>query len=192
LGSLAFSHRSLVQLDNEDWHDRLVDYCQIVKPSLVILDAMFALHSGDENSVKDMAKVYTTMQHMRAAGQSSIMYLAHLGKNIKKSEDIDLQVRGSSSLVNLYDVHLAARRYSDEEDGVSLKMRFRGGPERNTILHWDFANSTGKSGDLALERAKFKLTEVVPEEELQTHCLDRTDPTREYTLAELRRSWGVS
>lgn len=146
LNKIRWVFRKSVQLDRYQWQARLKQAAELLQPVLTIFDAVFALHSGDENKVSDMAPIIKTFNHIRnVSGGGSVLYLAHLdkdrGENPKK--DIDTQVRGSGVLVNAYDTHLAARRYSEHDHEIAMKVRYRDREPQDWKLRWEFEKKDG-------------------------------------------------
>ncbi|NJO17728.1 MAG: AAA family ATPase [Thioploca sp.] len=136
---LAF--RPLIKLDREEHVKLVLNAVKKYKPRLVILDPLFRMLEGDENSQKDINKVIDALFKIRACG-TVIMLLAHLntthGDNAQK--DIDSQVRGSSLIVGSYDVHLALRKYTNKTKHIDLTVRNRNGAEEEFAVFWKIKN----------------------------------------------------
>jgi RecA-family ATPase len=183
----AFHNR--VKLDTELWSERLLRAVEAWHPVLVIFDNLSYMHLGDENSSADMNVVADTIHNLRAAG-ASIMFLAHLDKvrGARPKADIDSQVRGSSLIVNFYDVHLALRRYRESEAHINLTARYREDEERIYTISWDIV----KNGE-RVERAELTFTaqSSSSREVLLDRCLGATLAGKLYSMRELRSAWGI-
>ena len=201
LDSIRWSFRAGVKLDLKEWRDRTVALVEETKPALIVLDSMFVLHSADENSSSELKPVYETFQAIRKAAEGgSIVYLAHLdkGRGMMQNVDHDLQVRGSSTMVNIYDVHLAARRYKLEDDYVHLYTHYRDSEPAEFDLLWSFASKTVKAprgsdqkDRRIIERIGLKVKEVLADDALIEKCIDRLERGTEYRSEDLRKVWKL-
>jgi RecA-family ATPase len=161
LKNVFFSHRQRVKLDDPAWRKKLIDAARHIQPALVIYDALSYAHTGDENSHADMAPVIDTLQALRQTG-SSVAILAHLDKARGENPraDIDTQVRGSSIVVNAYDMHLALRRYKMAAAHIDLIARARDAAEARFSVTWDVSEETNT--------ARFNMLEVLDGEPKDT------------------------
>lgn len=152
--NVYFSHRQRVKLDDPGWRAKLLAAARHIKPVLVIYDALSYAHTGDENSHADMAPVIDTLQALRSTG-ASVAVLAHLDKQRGENPraDIDTQVRGSSIIVNAYDMHLALRRYKMSAAHIDCIARARDAAEARYSITWDISEETNS--------ARFNMLEVL-------------------------------
>lgn len=188
LDNLYFAHRQRIKLDDKAWLAKLQSWLQAIKPILVVYDGLTFAHSGDENSHEDMSKVVDSLQMIRNTGASVIM-LAHLdkarGENPKA--DIDTQVRGSSLIVNMYDVHIAARRYKASQAYIDTIVRARDHGEKRFSITWDVPEDK--------DYAKASILQIIegekPVENAVERCRSLLKPGS-YTARGLRELWGVS
>lgn len=150
LENIHFSFRNRVKLDNPVHKSQIKKLCEKHKPGLVILDALTYLHSGDENKIQDMLKVVDTINMIRSMG-ISVLIIAHLdktrGSNVKT--DIDLQIRGSSIISNSYDIHLALRRFSNQQKTIALTARARDEEEKFYKVDWKILSNKDKVAEYA-------------------------------------------
>jgi hypothetical protein len=178
-----FWHHPRCKLDNIHWVNYLRDYINGEGIDLLVLDAITYMTSGDENKKQDMAPVNDALFSFRQAG-ATCMYLVHTNKQAQRADaDPDLDVRGSSVLLDGYDVHYALRRHADAY--VNLMARYRDFEETNYRVYWDFKP----------EAVVGKLAEVSAESEAGdkvAHLTPQIVPGIEYTVVTLQKSFGVT
>jgi hypothetical protein len=189
ISNVFYAFHDRVTLDTPRWRKHLVSKIKEHEIDLVILDALTYLHEGDESSTADMVRVVKTLQDLRAAG-AAVMCLAHLDKQRGEdpSRDIDTQIRGSATIVNAYDVHLALRRYREKQRWVDLTVRQRHGPEEHLRIYWDLQNNPDKS----LKKVSFVIRprNVNPSTQaVQEQALQSLEPDTEYSLTDLIEAW---
>lgn len=129
-------HHPRVKLDNPQWCAWLVDYINGEGIELVVLDAITYMTSGDENSKQDQSRINDALFGMRAAG-AAVLYLVHTNKQGQREDaDPDLDVRGSTVLLDAYDCHYALRRR--HEGYIDLLARYRDFEEGKFRISWDY------------------------------------------------------
>lgn len=140
MANIQWLFRQRLKLDNPSQRRELVGLVERHRSALVVLDALTYLHSGDENSVQDMLPIVESLAAIRNTGASALV-LAHVGKSSGDDNaiDIDNQVRGSSVVINAYDVHLALR---PKKQGIDCIIRGRDCEERKLSLRWDFSGGS--------------------------------------------------
>lgn len=69
---------------------------------LIVLDTLSRIHTLDENSNGDMARLVATLEHVAASTGASVLYLHHVSKGSAREGQADLQqaARGASALVD--------------------------------------------------------------------------------------------
>lgn len=79
---------------------RVIDYGQGAR--LIVLDTLSRIHSLDENSNSDMAKLVATLEHIASKTGASVLYLHHVNKSSAKDGQTNLQqaARGASALID--------------------------------------------------------------------------------------------
>lgn len=79
---------------------RVIEACADVR--LLILDTLGRLHTGDENSNGDMARLVGVLEHVSAKTGVSVLYLHHISKGAALSGQGDQQqaARGASALID--------------------------------------------------------------------------------------------
>lgn len=192
LNNFYFAFHQRVKLDNPGWVKSIRAHCHNTRPRLVIFDALTYLHNGDENKVPDIAPVVDALQDIRKEG-GSVVLLAHTDKarGSDKKADIDDQVRGSSLIVNCYDMHLAFRRYKMSDAHIDLTVRSRGDEEKAYSVTWDIV--TDKTREVnRIQKAEMSMREVVCESNpyYPQKCGEQLEAGRLYSPKELKRMWN--
>jgi hypothetical protein len=188
--SIHFAFRQLVKLNREAWRQKLVAKVKKLKPSLVIIDAMAYVIDGDENKTVDMQDALSTVQSMRAQG-CAVMILHHLNneRGYDPKADIDQQVRGAGPLKDLYDLHIALRRYKDT-DPIQVTVRQRDGSTRHDVFSWEFkedeeGNTVFAKLHLGEGSASLKLDET------SKRLLSLMKPGQVHSKNDLKELWGM-
>lgn len=139
LTNIKYIFRNRVRLDDVSWTTRLEALARRINPTLVVLDPISYMYSGDENKANDMEPVFYFLQGLRNEAGCTIMYLMHLdktnGENPKK--DIDMQVRGSGKFTQSYDMHIGLRHYNMNDRYIQCTLRSRSGPEQYYLMEWE-------------------------------------------------------
>lgn len=139
LGQIHWAFRPRLKLDQPGNVPRICAYVKKHKIDLVVLDAVTYMHTGDENSKRDMQAVISSLMTIRAAG-CTVLWISHTGKGSQRAEeDIDLAVRGSSVMMDVYDSHLALRR-SKVGDRLGLTCRHRDAEETYWEVGWQISD----------------------------------------------------
>lgn len=207
LTDLHFVYHEMVKLDHEDWKKKLFGAVRHLNIKVVILDALTYMHIADENKANEMLNVVETLQLLKKAG-ATVIWLCHLDKAMgsKRKADHDLQVRGSSSVVNAYDLHYCLRRYSARDAHIDWEIRAREHEWRHFCATWDIVKHEEKIWSQHLckevsieiiDKAKLELREVTEEpaqnkEETLDKLAKMLAPGKEYSSNELRSEWSCS
>lgn len=79
---------------------RVIEFCAGAR--LIVLDTLSRIHSLDENSNGDMARLVATLEHVAASTGASILYLHHVSKGSAREGQTDQQqaARGASALID--------------------------------------------------------------------------------------------
>ena len=181
--NFLFWHHPRLKLDNPHWVSALCKFVESEKISLVVLDAITYMTSGDENSKQDMAPVNDALFSLRQIG-AAVLYLVHTNKQSQREDaDPDLDVRGSSVLLDAYDVHFALRRHAKEH--INLLARYRDFEEARYKVTWEFKPDrvTGLLRAVTEESEELdKLKDLIPQ----------LIPSVEYTPALIAKLFGMS
>ncbi|HBN9631097.1 replication protein A [Pseudomonas aeruginosa] len=85
----------------EDRHlARVIEFCADAR--LIVLDTLSRIHSLDENSNSDMARLVATLEYVAASTGASVLYLHHVSKGSAREGQTDQQqaARGASALID--------------------------------------------------------------------------------------------
>ncbi|AEK59792.1 conserved hypothetical protein (plasmid) [Acidithiobacillus caldus SM-1] len=79
---------------------RVIDYSTGAR--LIVLDTLSRIHSLDENSNGDMARLVATLEHVAATTGAAVLYLHHVNKGSARDGQTDQQqaARGASALID--------------------------------------------------------------------------------------------
>jgi len=95
-------------------------FCKENDIELVIFDSLIRLHSGDENTSKDMSQVFRMMKILTTDG-ISVITTHHKGKG-KESDNAFGNARGSSEIVAAHDSILSISRIDDGEKSIRIQQ----------------------------------------------------------------------
>ena len=181
--NFAFMHWARVKLDNPDWVRELCAFTVAWKPKLIVLDALTYMSNGDENKKQDMQLVIDAMTRLRSLG-AAIMFVYHTGKT--ERSNVDLDVRGSSILLDAYDVHLALRRNEEEDPEIKLTGKFRDFATKKMVLSWYFMEDDNIRLDVGEEKKKDTVETVL------TKLKAQMQPGMAYNLQDFRKMSGLN
>lgn len=79
---------------------RVIEFCAGAR--LIVLDTLSRIHTRDENSNGDMARLIATLEHVAARTGASVLYLHHVSKGSAREGQADQQqaARGASALID--------------------------------------------------------------------------------------------
>lgn len=107
-----------VKIDTPKGRTILARMMSEYKPDVVIMDALVRMHTGEENSVKDMSSFFDTVNQLRRSYGCAFIFLHHIRKPSKEQEGDDAdQMRGSSDIKGWPDTVLMVRE-NDHKDGM--------------------------------------------------------------------------
>lgn len=195
LRNIYFAHRVRTKLDDPKWRKSLISLIKRTGIKFVVLDALVYMHSADENRVPDMQPVVETMQEMRYHG-ATVEFLCHLDKTRgeDRKADIDTQVRGTGVFTDMYDQHIALRRYKASDPHIELTCRFRSAEERKYHVNWLIESHTDGDRDI-IDQAKLSILErfdeEVDKEAMAKRCAQKLQPGAYYSEGDLKQIWNV-
>lgn len=190
--NIHFAFRNLVKLNNIEWREKLVAKVKELKPDLVVFDALAYVIDGDENKTVDVLDALATIQEIRACG-CAVMLLHHLNndKGYDPKADIDSQVRGAGPIKDLYDVHVALRRYKDTEP-IKVTVRQRDGETRHDVFTWEFESNEEGTTTLARLLVAEPARPVDPKKaELYRRLHEALEPGAVSTIEQLAKHWNM-
>ena len=113
-----------------------------IKPDLVILDSMVRMMLGDENSSKDVRRIFDNIKSLNLIHNCAWLLLHHTRKTLGNSSKIGLDLRGSGDFMAMADEVIMLNRKNKNEFVLS-KHKCRDGDEINSIGFVVFNNPEG-------------------------------------------------
>jgi hypothetical protein len=113
---------SILRLDSREDCDALGATVEEFRPRLLILDPLIRLHSSDENSAVEIARILSFLRDLQRRYATAVLVVHHARKC--SSSDPGLGLRGSSEIRAWSDSTLYMRR----NKGLELIVEHRGAP----------------------------------------------------------------
>jgi len=152
---LSVSVKQGFLLDHKGALNELIALLKPLTPALLILDALIRLHTGEENSAKDMGKVTKSLARIQREVGCAIILIQHQRKQGLFNSRRDV-VRGSSEITAWPDSVITLERNGDHHEAYVLKSRFS--EDGQVIIYTQFIDS---DSDMAV-------LEFIREEEADT------------------------
>lgn len=91
---------AMINIMDQRHRSRVTEFCAGTR--LIVLDTLSRIHSLDENSNGDMARLLATLEGVAATTGASVLYLHHVNKGSARDGQADQQqaARGASALVD--------------------------------------------------------------------------------------------
>lgn len=116
-----------IRIDSEDDFDQLYRAIQAEKPSLVIIDPLYDMHSLNENNAEEMTPLLAKFRQIAREIDCAVILVHHQGKRGEGfSTNPGHQCRGSSAFADVPDISLSLTRAAGQN--YSLKGIFRNRP----------------------------------------------------------------
>lgn len=113
------------KINDEECFAKLKAEIKEVKPALVCIDSLIAIHDCDENSAVDIRqRVFGPLVRLRHEFGCGFLIAHHTRKPTQIQSSNNHMVRGSSDIVNVLDCHLYCRKYGEEIIIEHAKARF--------------------------------------------------------------------
>lgn len=110
--------------DNEERMNILIQEIKRRGISVVIIDSLIRIHSGDENSAKDMANLFTQISRLKKIGITVL--INHHHRKSQNNQDSDNQsMRGSVDILAALDCHMMINRKGDDLIITQTKNRYK-------------------------------------------------------------------
>lgn len=138
---------------NNDNIENTIKFCEKEGIGLVIIDSMTRVHTGDENTSKDVSKFFALLKRFNKRGISTLV-IHHNRKPGQGGYDASSDMRGSSDIRAAVDVQLAIRRVGESSSIEVRQPKCRYGVENKPFgLNFCEDSETGKmkfvySGDI--------------------------------------------
>lgn len=111
--NIYFMVMSGFKTDHEDQADKLFRNIKKYKIKVVIIDSLVRIHLGDENSSKDIAKVFEILRRLNVKGVSVLLNHHNRKKSADQKTDRS-SMRGSSDILAAIDCHLQIERRGNQ------------------------------------------------------------------------------
>jgi RecA-family ATPase len=99
--------------DHEDQIDKLFRNIKKYKIKVVIIDSLVRIHLGDENSSKDIARVFEVLRRLNTKGITVLLNHHNRKKSADQKTDRS-SMRGSSDILAAIDCHLQIERRGNQ------------------------------------------------------------------------------
>jgi RecA-family ATPase len=113
--------RRLHKITDEGYLDSIISRCAALNIELVIFDSLTRMHSGEENSVRDMSKVMEAFKTLTDFGVA-VLIAHHTRKDVAGSYNPDNSMRGSSDILAAIDCHITMRRSNPNSNYVEVRQ----------------------------------------------------------------------
>lgn len=150
---LFVAHMTGLKLMTKDHTDVLMRWVEEHKPALVMLDPWSSLGPSDENSAEEVKPCLEVIRDMQRLGCAVILAL-HLKKPSDKTEDIDMEIRGSGMIAGAYDAHIALRPGSSWKkpgDRIALQVRHKSANPWEGGVGWVPTTEKRQHGDVEVD-----------------------------------------
>lgn len=113
-----------VLLEDPAWVERIENELEAYRPSLLILDPLASLTSGDENSSQEMGALIRLFRAWRDRLGCAICVVHHTGKGYEKSgsKRSGEKMRGSSALHGALEAALHVERVDDDTPRINIRV----------------------------------------------------------------------
>ncbi len=127
--------RGSMRLDRKEGQNQLIKLCEQVKPMLIVVDPIGALHYTEENSQKDMGRLLNFLLSVVEYFNAAMIVVHHMGKSTENREEIHFG-RGSSVWGDRVDSNLNLMPYGEQGTATRLKLSFtlRNGPPLDPLI----------------------------------------------------------
>jgi len=151
----------------QDWEQQIIRWTQECNAQVLIIDPLYKLIDGDENSAKDVKGVLKKFDRICRETGVALVYVSHTAKGGGRDRNsIDMAV-GSSVIARDFDTQIALREHTEED-----------------CLIVDIIARSHKSPDMfciRFDESRFVLAPELPIRE-QKSGLNAPDPTEEDAL----------
>lgn len=154
------------------------EWWTVSKFNVLILDTLASLHSGDENSTRDMGILCAMLKEIRDKMHCCVIFTHHSAKplqGVHRSENYS--ARGNSVISGSIDFHLVLRR-EPELDRVKLRFpKGRGAERMDKLTYFDIKEDATPEGEpmirLVVPQANSLNTQIIAA--LTAHSMSRAE-----------------
>lgn len=123
--NIVFLSLKGIKVDEEACLNKIQEVIEKEKPSLIVFDSLVRIHSGDENTSKDISRVFNNLRRLITEERSIIVIHHHRKSKNASVKSNNQSIRGSSDILAAVDTHLAVDRNEDEITVTQGKMRIQ-------------------------------------------------------------------
>lgn len=152
--------------------EQIINYSKEKNIGLVIFDSLVRIHSGDENSSRDIAKVFKLLKEL-TKHDLTVICTHHNRKQGFLSNNPSQSMRGSSDILASVDCHLAVERNQKEGHITIRQTKLRHSEEArpfqlnviadDTSFKFEYAGELDESQD-KLDECKEAIKEILENE----------------------------
>ncbi len=113
---------------NEDLVEKIINLCKEKKIKVIFIDSLVRIHSGDENSAKDISQVFKLLKEF-IKNDLTVILTHHNRKQGFQSNNPSQSMRGSSDILASIDNHVAIERDPKEPKVTFRQTKLRYGLE---------------------------------------------------------------
>lgn len=119
---ISYLSASNFKISNSECMKFVYDLIKNKGVGLIVIDSLIRIHNGDENSARDMSRVYDELKKLRAMGLSVIVTHHHRKQGFGP-KNVSQSMRGSSDILAGVDVHLAVSAKDKTITLIQSKLR---------------------------------------------------------------------
>ena len=181
-----------------------ISFCKANEITLIIIDSLIRVHSSDENSAREMSKVFAQLRKFTKA-EIAVLVTQHHRKANQNSTGGASEMRGSSDILAAVDSHIAVRRdpkdrfyltFSQEKQRYDIElepfqMKFN---TTDPIFRFEYLGTFRKQLDKSITLYA-SVVELLTEygqllqRDLLNKLTERNITTNEHELRELLHRW---
>ncbi|XUX01191.1 MAG: AAA family ATPase [Dehalogenimonas sp.] len=151
-----------MSLDTDEGRKELLDAMEAVEPEVLILDPLYKIMNGDENSVQDVKVITNFLDAVMANYNCAVVFIHHSGKDSSKGG------RGSSLLEGWPDSVVEAKH--GPVRGIDQTLQLRPKFLRHAVLPPEPITAIMRDGEFYLAES------VTKEERVRNMILGQDDP----------------
>ncbi len=107
---ITFVSQKNFRLSNDEHIKKILELCDKVSASVIIMDSLVRIHDADENNAVEIAKVFSYARSLCLAGKTVIMLHHERKEGFNSNSSPQSRMRGSSDISASVDSHIAIRK----------------------------------------------------------------------------------
>lgn len=188
---LSFLNNEAIRLDSDDSYNALKSILQKEKPSLIIVDSLVRVHGADENSAKEMERVFRRAKELTTLYNSTIIFLHHTRKLSQNYNYASQMLRGSSDIRNFVDSYVYMWADGNEKTLVHDKSRYAIPEPRFKVLMQDIDDGTAITMKYTGEVKPLKESKVeIAKDSIVEQLKNRSEVSRQDIIKALKGTVG--